>query len=95
MGILEKIADIEKEMSRTQKNKGTTLPLLHSIAGSNVGAVLKPVDNEVHLPVCLVRVPLHSRESVASACFVRVHSYVLALRTTINSNRVAPWCAEG
>jgi ribosome-interacting GTPase 1 len=24
MGILEKIADIEKEIARTQKNKGTT-----------------------------------------------------------------------
>jgi ribosome-interacting GTPase 1 len=25
MGILEKIADIEKEIARTQKNKGTTM----------------------------------------------------------------------
>ncbi len=25
MGILEKIADIEKEIARTQKNKGTTI----------------------------------------------------------------------
>ncbi len=30
MGILEKIADIEREIARTQKNKGTNL-LIHII----------------------------------------------------------------
>ena len=29
MGILEKIADIEKEIARTQKNKGTSTQNLH------------------------------------------------------------------
>ena len=30
MGILEKIADIEKEIAKTQKNKGKTIPILHT-----------------------------------------------------------------
>ena len=30
MGILEKIADIEKEIAKTQKNKGKEIPILHT-----------------------------------------------------------------
>ena len=45
MGILEKIADIEREIARTQKNKGTTNDIIQSI----VQSVLLFLATEYHL----------------------------------------------
>ena len=40
MGVLDRIADIEKEMSRTQKNKATMSHLCRLIINLNVGGQL-------------------------------------------------------
>lgn len=40
MGILDKIADIEKEIAKTQKNKGMSLSVykIESYCDSNIGS---------------------------------------------------------
>jgi ribosome-interacting GTPase 1 len=41
MGILEKIADIENEINRTQKNKGTWFDLKHLIQLTRAAFITK------------------------------------------------------
>jgi len=43
MGILEKIAEIEKEMARTQKNKGITNNTLRELLSQNGLPAYRPI----------------------------------------------------
>jgi len=45
MGILEKIAEIEKEMARTQKNKGITNNTLRELLSQNGLPAYRPILN--------------------------------------------------